>query len=156
MMKRTVLLLFRLTLIMSIGLLALVIEINCLVGENRCRYLPDKISSREYCEDVLHQIYGTDLSADVTNNMINNTIDLEKSFCLYNFDDEPVAIFYKLKPVGYAIYDFAGEYVRQYSTDNDSDVFTDCEETYYYNGPYNYYVKTEEGFYNLWTGQIES
>ena len=54
------------------------------------------------------------------------------------------------------IYDFAGEYVRQYSTDNDSDVFTDCEETYYYNGPYNYYVKTEEGFYNLWTGQIES
>lgn len=155
MMKKTVSLLCCLTIMMSIALAVLAMEINCLIGESHPRYFPNKISSCEYCENVLHQVYGTDLSADETNNSINNTIDLEKSFYLYNFDDEPVAIFYKLKPVGYAIYDCSGEYVRQYSTDYDSDVFTDCNETYYYNGPFNYYIKTEDGFYNLWTGQID-
>ena len=155
-MKKIVSLLLCLMMMMSFTFSVSAHDINSVVEQNENIYLPDPISSPVYCENVIHQIYGTNLNSVMTNNLIESTIDLEKSFCLYNFDDKPVAIFYKLKPVGYAIYDFVGEYVRQYSTDNDSDVFTDCEETYYYNGPYNYYVKTEEGFYNLWTGQIES
>ena len=34
------------------------------------------------------------------------SINISNSFLLYNFIEEPVAIFYKIDPVGYAIYDF--------------------------------------------------
>lgn len=124
------------------------------VGRVWKRYNPDEISSPKYCEKVMEQVFGGDLQDSAPEILTDERINLDESFYLYDFYDRPVAIFYKLRP-GYAIYDYAEGYVRQYSTDQDSDVYTDSNTRYYYKGPYRYYIKTEEGFYNLWTGQVE-
>lgn len=61
------------------------------------------ITNSAYCEDVLAQMYHEATPRTVSDEGI---IDFSNSFLLYNFAEEPIAIFYKLAPVGYAIYDF--------------------------------------------------
>ena len=53
-------------------------------------------------ENILQMSHGFSLQPMNT----GDTINISNSFLLYNFIEEPVAIFYKIDPVGYAIYDF--------------------------------------------------
>ena len=64
-------------------------------------------------------------------------------------------IFYKIAPVGYAIYDFTNGIVLQYTTDNNHSCYVDKNEHYYYQGIHEYYVRTDEGYLNLATGSIK-
>lgn len=83
------------------------------------------ITNSAYCKDVLvqisHQVNAQTMPAE-------EVIDFSNSFLLYNFAEEPIAIFYKIVPVGYAIYDFTNGIVLQ------------C---------------TDEGYLNLATGSIK-
>ena len=110
------------------------------------------ITDSVYCEDVLvqiaHQVTRQTMSPE-------EVIDFSNSFPLYNFTDEPIAIFYKLNPIGYAIYDFTNGLVLQYATDTDNQIFVDKNEHYYYQGIHEYYIQTEEGYLNLATGRIK-
>lgn len=110
------------------------------------------IADSVYCEDVLVQI-----SPQATQQTISpeEVIDFSNSFPLYNFTEEPIAIFYKLNPIGYAIYDFTNGLVLQYSTDTDNQVFVDKNEHYYYQGIHEYYILTDDGYLNLATGRIK-
>ena len=110
------------------------------------------VSEEVYCADVVAQIADSPLmTADV-----GNQLDLEDSFYLYNFADQPIAIFYKLDPVGYAIYGFTGSTVLEYTTECDHPFYTDASQRYYYEGVFNYYKAVDGGFENLATGQIKS
>ena len=60
-----------------------------------------------------------------------DTINISNSFLLYNFIEEPVAIFYKIDPVGYAIYDFKNGIVLQYSTESNHRFYVDKNDHYY-------------------------
>lgn len=99
----------------------------------------------QYCEDVLGEIAGS--SSQET------SISVEDSFYLYNFVDEPIAIFYKLQPFGFAIYDFVGTTVLEYSKEYDHLYYLNSEITYYYEGVLQYYIRENDSFKNLITGQ---
>ena len=59
----------------------------------------DNIHSPAFCTDVISEIAdSTVMTVDAA-----DQLDLENSFYLYNFNDEPVAVFYQLSPIGYAI-----------------------------------------------------
>lgn len=110
------------------------------------------ITNSAYCADVLSQ-----MSHEVTTQtmLAEEVIDFSNNFPLYNFAEEPIAIFYKLVPVGYAIYDFTNGIVLQYTTDNNHSYYVDKNEHYYYQGIHEYYVRTDEGYLNLATGSIK-
>lgn len=110
------------------------------------------ITNSAYCKDVLvqisHQVNAQTMPAE-------EVIDFSNSFLLYNFAEEPIAIFYKIVPVGYAIYDFTNGIVLQYTTDINHKFYVDKNEHYYYLGIHEYYVRTDEGYLNLATGSIK-
>lgn len=110
------------------------------------------ITQETYCEDVLlqmsHGFYVQPLNA-------GDTINISNSFLLYNFIEEPIAIFYKIDPIGYAIYDYRNGIVLQYSTEYNHQFYVDKNEHYYYEGILEYYTKTEDGFLNLATGMVK-
>lgn len=81
-----------------------------------------------------------------------DTLSLDFSFFLYDFDENPVAIFYSFMPSGYAIYDYNTAVVLEYGTGIKHPFYTDTNERYYYNGVFEYYKKTIAGFENLETG----
>ena len=110
------------------------------------------ITNSAYCADVLAQM-SYEVNAQTTS--AKDVIDFSNSFLLYNFAEEPIAIFYKLAPVGYAIYDFTNGIVLQYATDNNHSCYVDKNEHYYYQGIHEYYVRTDEGYLNLATGSIK-
>lgn len=107
--------------------------------------------SNEFCADVLSEIAGTRSLSKETGLKIN----LRDSFYLYNFIDEPIAIFYKLDPVGYAIYDYVGTTVLEYSVEYDHKYYVDSTVRYYYEGVLNYFQKTRAGYMDLINGQIK-
>ena len=110
------------------------------------------ITNVAYCEDVLSQM-SNEVTSQTTS--VEEVIDFSNSFLLYNFAEEPIAIFYKIAPVGYAIYDFTNGIVLQYTTDNNHSCYVDKNEHYYYQGIHEYYVRTDEGYMNLATGSIK-
>ncbi len=110
------------------------------------------LSSQNYCSDVIAQISDS----LVMPHDEGTQLDLNNSCYLYNFSDQPIAIFYKLDPVGYAIYDYTGSTVLEYTTECDHPFYTDLTQRYYYEGVFNYYKSVPEGFENLATGQIKS
>ena len=110
------------------------------------------ITNAVYCKDVMEQISH---QVNVQIMSAEEVIDFSNSFLLYNFTEKPIAIFYKLTPVGYAIYDFTNGIVLQYATDTNNQVFVDKDEHYYYQGIREYYVRTDEGYLNLATGKIK-
>ena len=110
------------------------------------------ITNVAYCEDVLSQM-SNEVTSQTTS--VEEVIDFSNSFLLYNFAEEPIAIFYKIAPVGYAIYDFTNGIVLQYTTDNNHSCYVDKNEHYYYQGIHEYYVRTDEGYLSLATGSIK-
>ncbi len=110
------------------------------------------VSEKEYCEDVIEQIADSTIRTADARNQIN----LEDSFYLYNFADQPIAIYYKLEPVGYAIYDFIASTVLEYTTECEHPFYVDASQKYYYEGVFNYYKAVPGGFENLATGQIKT
>lgn len=137
--------------IILIGLLGGIILCFSSINLSKKAVLED-ITNSAYCEDVLlqmsHEVTPQTMSAE-------EVIDFSNSFLLYNFAEEPIAIFYKIVPVGYAIYDFTNGIVLQYTTDNDHSCYVDKNEHYYYQGIHEYYVRTDEGYLNLVTGSIK-
>lgn len=110
----------------------------------------DDISLPVYCSDVIFEI------SDSIESIVEETdvLDFENSFYLYNFHDEPIAIFYKLNPVGYAIYDYQNTPVLEYSKEHDHPFYKNPYQKYYYAGAFNYYEFSDGGFKNLATGEI--
>lgn len=100
---------------------------------------PVSVAFPLYCSDVHNQV------------PVNIKIDLNNSFYLYNFDDRPVAIFYRLQPSGYAIYDFTYGTVIEFSH-SDIECFTDSKCKYYYQGAFSYYQLEDDHFTHLITG----
>lgn len=106
--------------------------------------------NEQYCSIVYAQIAS---SAD--------TVSTEKSeakitsgMYLYSFSEKPVAIFYKLEPQGYAIFDYTNGIVLECSTEADNPFFVDKNAHYYYNGVFDYYIGAGDGeFKNLATNQ---
>lgn len=111
----------------------------------------EALDSATFCDSVLEQ---TADSLSISR-VAETNIDFSSSFYLYSFDDEPIAIYYKLAPVGYAIYDYTGDTVLEYSKDANHPFYTDNTKTYYYEGVFNYYEKTTGGFRNLVTRQVK-
>lgn len=128
-------------------LLALIVIAFSLQFISACSRSAAPIDSPEYYNSVMMQ-----MADSLDEEIPANAIDYTSSFYLYNFDDEPTAVFYQLKPVGYAIYDFARDSVLEYSKERDHPYYIDPEITYYYDGVFGYYVKTEEGFEDLVIG----
>lgn len=112
----------------------------------------DGIASEEYCRDVIMQTTNSTVALAESTDLL----DLKNSFYLYNFSGNPIAIFYQLNPAGYAIYDFSGKTVLEYSTECDHPFYTDITQKYYYEGVLNYFIPTEGGFKNLATGEVKS
>ena len=110
------------------------------------------ISKPGFCADVLAEI----ANSPVTKANDNNQLDLGNSFYLYNFNDEPIAIFYQLSPIGYTIYDYTGKTVLEYTTESNHPFYNDPNQRYYYEGVFCYYEPVENGFRNLETGQVKS
>ncbi len=113
------------------------------------------LRSDEYCIDVAEQTVNTAEELSAARLAAKENIDFERSFLLYNLADQPIAIFYQLKPVGFAVYDFNNGLVLEYTTETNSKYDTDLSQKYYYEGIGNYYQATPEGFENLMTGQIK-
>ena len=90
------------------------------------------------------------------NGSAEDSINFEKSFYLYSFDEKPIAIFYQLKPVGFAVYDFRKGYVKENNPEINHPFCTDPEKRYYFDGDCGYYKKTEEGFRHLAVGTLKS
>ena len=112
----------------------------------------DNIHSPAFCADVISEIAdSTVMTADAA-----DQLDLENSFYLYNFNDEPVAIFYQLSPIGYAIYDYQGQTVLEYTTETNHPFYTNQNQRYYYEGVFCYYEAVENGFRSLTTGKIKT
>ncbi|MBQ8389565.1 MAG: hypothetical protein IJX52_01115 [Oscillibacter sp.] len=112
---------------------------------------PQDLSAPEYCEDVVLQTAESlppEQSAE-------ELLDLGRSFYLYDFSDRPTAIFYQLRPRGYAIYDYRKAAVLEYSLENDHAYYTDPAERWYYDGVLQYYGAVEGGFQNLATGRLK-
>lgn len=126
--------------------IAIVVVLQFMTG---CSRSAAPLDSPEYYNSVMSQMVDS-LDEEIP----ANAIDYSSSFYLYNFDDEPTAIFYQLNPVGYAIYDFAHDSVLEYSKERDHPYYIDPEKTYYYDGVFSYYEKTEEGFEDLVVGSI--
>ena len=80
--------------------------------------------------------------------------DVSYAQYLYDFNEEPIAIFYKLTPVGFAIYDFEKDTVLEHSKEFDNPFYIDSGKKYYYNGVCAYYEKVDNKFVNLATGRI--
>lgn len=110
------------------------------------------ITNAAYCKDVLEQ---TSHQATPETASPEEVMDFSNSFLLYNFAEKPIAIFYKLDPVGYVIYDFTNGIVLQYATDTEHPVLVDEKEHYYYQGIHEYYVQIDEGYLNVETGIIK-
>lgn len=111
------------------------------------------ISSIDICADVIAEMADSPLMVASENELL---LDLDSSFYLYNFNDEPVAIFYQLSPIGYAIYDYVGTTVLEYSTESNLPFFANPNQRYYYEGVFCYYEATENGYRNLATGKIKT
>ncbi|MCC8153559.1 MAG: hypothetical protein LIP01_04720 [Tannerellaceae bacterium] len=110
------------------------------------------IDSPAFCADVIAEMADSlEMKADES-----DLLDLERSFYLYNFNNEPIAIFYQLSPVGYAIYDYAGTTVLEYTKEANHPFYTNPNQRYYYEGVFGYYEAVANGFRNLATGQIKS
>lgn len=65
--------------------------------------------------------------------------------------DKPIAIYYELSPIGYAIFDIENLIVLEYSTEISgpySDISTRC----YYNGVLNYFYESEGKFIDISSG----
>ena len=137
--------------IILIGLLCGIILCFSSIKLSKKAVLAD-ITNSAYCEDVLAQM-SYEVNAQTMS--AEEVIDFSNSFLLYNFAEEPIAIFYKIAPVGYAIYDFTNGIVLQYTTDNNHSCYVDKNEHYYYQGIHEYYVRTDEGYLNLATGSIK-
>lgn len=109
------------------------------------------ITQQSYCQDVLLQISQYPSLRMMAE---EDMIDTSQSFLLYNFAEEPIAIFYKLAPIGYAIYDYQNGIVLEYTTECDNPFYTEKGKRYYYEGILEYYIRTEEGFLNLTTNTV--
>ena len=112
---------------------------------------PPDISSSNHCSNVITQISDSSSPQETPDTILN----LIQSFYLYNFADEPNAIFYQLKPIGYAIYDFRKSTVLEYNLETDHPYYTDLTRKYYYDGVFNYYEASGNGFVHLATGQTK-
>lgn len=106
--------------------------------------------SEEYCNQVYEQIADVPPS---TRSVTTNSVSIEDGQYLYSFEGQPIAILYRFEPQGYAIFDYENKVVLEYSTDADNPFYTDENAKYYYNGLFNYYTATDDGFQNLATGQ---
>ena len=112
-----------------------------------------EISDLSHCNNVVSQTSDSLLSIATIDS--DNRIDIDKSFYLYNFNGDVIAIFYQLKPIGYAIYDFENTTVLEHSTESNHPYYTDLNQQYYFEGVFNYYAAVETGFVNLVTGQTK-
>ena len=85
-------------------------------------------------------------------NQVSHAARIINSKVLYSFADVPIAIYYELSPVGYAIFDAENLKVLEYSTEGEGP-FDDISSRCYYNGVLNYYYKSADKFINITTGQ---
>ena len=108
--------------------------------------------SESYCELVYQQV-STEPGAEQT--VVQSAdVTIESGDFLYSLLDEPIAIFYQLSPLGYAIFDPVTGQVLEYSIESDHPFYNNRSEHYYYDGVMRYFVLRTDGFVNLRTGQI--
>lgn len=142
-MKKMISLMLCLVMILSLS-------VPALAADGNARKIT--IDSPAFCADVIAEMADSlEMKADES-----DLLDLERSFYLYNFNNEPIAIFYQLSPVGYAIYDYAGTTVLEYTKEANHPFYTNQNQRYYYEGVFGYYEAVANGFRNLATGQIKS
>lgn len=91
------------------------------------------------------------LSDDVYS--LKDSLIVSGTITLYNLNDEPEAICYIYSPYGYAIVNINDGTVPEYSSTAECPIPIDVEDKVYYNGPLNYFVKTNSTYTHIVTGK---
>ena len=77
------------------------------------------IESEEYLQTAAVHVIGGELDEKLMTIFTDNRMDLSGSTYIYNFHEEKVGVYYKLKPKGYFVYDIPSNGEKSYAGEAD-------------------------------------